>query len=265
MSDPHTASGAPGARDVLAACEVAVVRADNPGPFTLTGTNTWVVGRGPCWVIDPGPALAGHLDAVVAEVGRRGGAGGLVLTHGHHDHAEGVPALAGRVDAPIVAVGDGGRVGPLVAVATPGHTPDHLAYVRGDVVFTGDSVLGEGSAFLAPDPGALRGYLAALERLRALEPALLCPGHGPVVTDPDAHLAGYLAHRHAREGALVAALERGLRGIDELLDAAWAEVPAVLRPVAAITMAAHLDKLEEDGRLPPGVERPRWPPPGGPG
>lgn len=248
--------------EVLAARDVALVRADNPGPLTLTGTNTWIVGRDPCWVIDPGPALAGHLHSVFEEAGRRAGAGGLLLTHDHHDHAEGAPEVARRLDAPVVAVQDGQRVGPLVALATPGHTPGHLAYLLGDVVFTGDAVLGEGSVFVSPDPGALRGYLAALERLRALEPSLLCPGHGQVVTDPAAHLAGYLAHRRAREDALVAALERGLRRIDELLDVAWADAPAVLRPAAAITMAAHLDKLEEEGRLPAGVERPRRPPPG---
>jgi len=253
-------SGAPGARDALAARDIALVRAGNPGPLTLSGTNTWVVGRDPCWVIDPGPALVEHLHPLVEEAGRRGGAGGLLLTHHHHDHAEGAPELARGLQAPVRAARDGERVGPLIAVATPGHTSDHLAYVLGDIVFTGDAVLGEGSVFLAPDPGALCGYLAALERLRALKPVMLCPGHGQVVTDPDAHLAGYLAHRHAREYALVAALERGLRGIDELLDAAWADAPAVLRPAAAITMAAHLDKLEGEGRLPTGVERPRWPP-----
>lgn len=246
----------------LAARNVALVRAGNPGPLTLTGTNTWIVGRDPCWVIDPGPALVGHLDAVVAEVGRRGDAGGLLLTHDHHDHAEGAPELARRLGTAVLAVGDGQRAGPLRAVATPGHTPDHLAYVLGDVVFTGDAVLGEGSVFVSPDPGALRGYLLALERLRDLEPSLLCPGHGQVVNDPAAHLTGYLTHRRAREYALVVALRGGLRGIDELLDAAWADAPAVLRPAAAITMAAHLDKLDEEGRLPAGVERPRWPPPG---
>ena len=258
MTDARTA----GQR--LAARDITLVRATNPGPLTLTGTNTWIVGRDPCWVVDPGPALTGHVDDVFEEAGRRGGAGGLLLTHDHQDHAEAAPELARRLGVPIIAVEDGQRVGPSLAVATPGHTPDHLAYVVGDVVFTGDAVLGQGSVFVAPDPGALRGYLAALERLRALGPALLCPGHGPVVTDADAHLAGYLAHRRAREEALLAALERGLRGVDELLDAAWADAPADLRPAAAITMAAHLDKLEEEGRLPAGVERPLWPPPGMP-
>lgn len=259
MSDARTAA------DVLAAHDVALVRAANPGPLTLTGTNTWIVGRDPCWVVDPGPALEAHLDAVAGAARRRGGAGGLLLTHDHHDHAEAAPRLAARLDAPVVALEDGDRAGPLIVMATPGHTPGHLAYLlerAGAVVFTGDAVLGEGSVFISPDPEALRGYLAALERVRALEPALLCPGHGPVVTDPDAHLAGYLAHRRAREEALVGALERGLRGIDELLDAAWPDAPALLRGAAAITMAAHLDKLEEEGRLPADVERPLWPPPG---
>ncbi len=254
MIEPGLAAG------VLAARDITLVRADNPGPLTLTGTNTWILGRDPCWVIDPGPALCAHVRHVLEEVGRRGGAGGLLLTHDHHDHAEGARELARGLGVPVVAVEDGQRVGPLVAVATPGHTPDHLAYVLGDVVFTGDAVLGEGSVFLAPDPGALCGYLAALERLRALEPALVCPGHGPVVTDPDGHLAGYLAHRRAREEALVAALERGLRGVDELLDAAWADAPAALRPAAALTLRAHLEKLQGEGRLPPDVRLPRAPP-----
>jgi glyoxylase-like metal-dependent hydrolase (beta-lactamase superfamily II) len=253
------------ADDVLGSHDVALVRADNPGPLTLAGTNTWIVGRDPCWIVDPGPALEDHLDAVSGAARRRGGAGGVVLTHDHHDHAEAAPGLAARLGVPVVAVEEGGRAGPLLALATPGHTPGHLAYLLegpGGVVFMGDAVLGEGSVFVSPDPGALRGYLAALEHVRALEPALLCPGHGPVVTDPDAHLAGYLAHRRAREEALVGALERGLRGIDELLDAAWPDAPALLRGAAAITMAAHLDKLEEEGRLPLEVERPLWPPPG---
>lgn len=246
----------------LSAHDVGLVRADNPGPLTLSGTNTWLVGRDPCWVVDPGPALDHHLDAVAGEVAARGGAEGIVLTHGHPDHAEAAPALVRRLGAGVVAVADGERAGPLTALATPGHTPDHLAYRAGGVVFTGDAVLGEGSVFVAPDPGALRAYLAALQRLRALEPALLCPGHGPPVTDPPATLDGLLAHRRERERRLLAALEVGLRTVDQLLDAAWADTPPALRLPATLTLAAHLDKLDEEGRLPAGVERPPWPPPG---
>ena len=124
---------------------------------------------------------------------------------------------------------------------------------------TGDAVLGEGSVFVAPDPGALRGYLAALRRLREMELDVLCPGHGPPVADPAAKLDAYVAHRLDRERRLVAALDDGLRGVDELLDRVWDDAPAPLRPAAAVTLAAHLDKLAEEGRLPDGVSRPEFP------
>jgi glyoxylase-like metal-dependent hydrolase (beta-lactamase superfamily II) len=164
-----------------------------------------------------------------------------------------VVGAAGAVDRRLA---DGDEAGPLRAVGTPGHAPDHLAYVAGDVAFTGDAVLGAGSVFVAPGPGALAGYLAGLRRLRALGLALLCPGHGPVVEDPAERLDAYLAHRADRERALLAALADGLRDVDDLLARAWADAPAALRPAAEATLAAHLDKLEEEGRLPAGVGRP---------
>jgi glyoxylase-like metal-dependent hydrolase (beta-lactamase superfamily II) len=156
-----------------------------------------------------------------------------------------------------VVLADGDTFGPLTAIATPGHAPDHLAFVAGRACFTGDAVLGEGSVFVAPDPGALRGYLDALRRLRALDLTVLCPGHGPLVLDADAKLDEYIAHRLDRERRLERALADGLRGADELLDRVWSDAPAALRPAAAVTLAAHLDKLAEEGRLPAGVERPR--------
>lgn len=254
---------------ILERHDVVRVRADNPGPLSLSGTNTWIVGRDPAWVVDPGPALAAHLDAVVAEVGRRGGLGGIALTHDHPDHAEAVLPLRERLGAvPVAAargavelpLAGGGRAGPLEALPTPGHATDHLAFVLGEIAFTGDAVLGEGSVFIAPDPGALAGYLKGLERLRARRLALLCPGHGPPIEDPAGKLDEYVAHRLERERLVLDALARGLRSVDELLDAAWADVPAPMRPVAAITLAAHLDKLADEGRLPENVERPTgWP------
>jgi glyoxylase-like metal-dependent hydrolase (beta-lactamase superfamily II) len=244
------------------------IRARNPGPFSLTGTNTWVIGRDPAWLIDPGPALEAHLAAVAAVVESRGGLGGIALTHDHHDHAEAVPPMLERFPGTPVAaargavdvlLGDGDRFGALEALTTPGHAPDHLAYISGRLALTGDAVLGEGSVFVAPDPGALSAYLAALERLRARDLAALAPGHGPVVLDPAAKLGEYIAHRRERERRLLDALDRGLRTVDELLDAAWADAPAGLRPAAALTLAAHLDKLAGEGRLPEGVDRPAWP------
>ena len=243
----------------LAEHGIARLRADNPSAYTLDGTNTWVIGRDPAWVVDPGPALDAHLDAVAAEVAARGGAGGIALTHDHADHAEAVPALRDRLGGPPVAaarypgdlvLADGDAFGPLRAVAIPGHADDHLAFVAGAAAFTGDAVLGEGSVFVTSRLGE---YLKALERLRGLGLALLCPGHGPPVWDPDAKLGEYLAHRAERERKLLAALEAGARSEDELLDAAWADAPAALRGAAALTLRAHAGKLAEEGRLPEDV------------
>jgi glyoxylase-like metal-dependent hydrolase (beta-lactamase superfamily II) len=240
----------------LADLGIACIRAANPGPFTLTGTNTWVLGHDPAWVIDPGPALEEHVDAVAREVERRGGAGGIALTHDHGDHADAAPALRERLGGvPLAAarhpadvtLRDGDDFGPLRAVAVPGHADDHLAFVAVGACFTGDAVLGEGSVFVT---SSLAAYLAALERLRGLGLAVLCPGHGPPVWDPDAKLAEYLGHRLDRERRLLAALESGLRERDELLDAAWDDVPPALRGAAAVTLDAHLEKLREEGRLP---------------
>jgi glyoxylase-like metal-dependent hydrolase (beta-lactamase superfamily II) len=239
---------------------IARLRADNPSPYTLDGTNTWVIGRDPAWVVDPGPALDDHLDAVAAEVAARGGAGGIALTHDHEDHAEGVAALRERLGGPPVAaarfpgdveLADGDVFGPLRAVAIPGHADDHLAFVADKAAFTGDAVLGTGSVFVT---SRLDEYLAALERLRAMELAVLCPGHGPPVPDPEAKLGEYIAHRAERERKLLAALDAGARTEDELLDAAWSDAPAALRPAAALTLRAHVGKLRQEGRLPDGVQ-----------
>jgi glyoxylase-like metal-dependent hydrolase (beta-lactamase superfamily II) len=115
-------------------------------------------------------------------------------------------------------------------------------------------VLGRGSVFIAPGEGSLSAYLSSLRRLRELDLDVLCPGHGPYVWDPRAKLDEYIAHRLAREEALTAALDAGLRTRDELLDSAWPDAPAELRGAAALTLAAHLEKLAEEGRLPEGVE-----------
>lgn len=246
--------------------DIVGIRAANPGPFTLSGTNSWVVGRDPAWLVDPGPALGEHLDAVVEEVVRRGGLGGIALTHDHVDHIEALPALLGRFPRVPVAAGrgevqvvisHGTRFGPLEAFAAPGHSPDHFAFITGRVALTGDAVLGEGSVFIWPDRGALASYLQALRDLRQRDLEVLCPGHGPPVWEVAPKLDQYISHRLERERRLLAALRTGKRSVGELLDDAWDDVPAELRPAAAVTLAAHLDKLEDEGRLPDGVERPQ--------
>jgi glyoxylase-like metal-dependent hydrolase (beta-lactamase superfamily II) len=232
---------------------VVRVRAPNPSAFTLDGTNTYVVER---WVIDPGPDHPGHLDAVVAAA--PDGIEGIAITHSHPDHDAGAPALAARAGGvPVARPRDGEEVGPLVAIATPGHAPDHMAFLYGRVCFTGDAVAGIGSSFIAPGGGGLGPYLAGLRRLRELELETLCPGHGPFVNDPRAKLDEYIEHRLERERKLVAALDDGLRDRDDLLDAAWDDVPFAehpeLRRAAGVTLDAHLAKLREEGRLPEGV------------
>jgi glyoxylase-like metal-dependent hydrolase (beta-lactamase superfamily II) len=253
--------------EALSGHDVVLVRAPNPGPMTLSGTNTWLVGSGPAWVIDPGPLIDSHLERVLGALEVRGGLGGVVLTHDHSDHSQAVRALLAERPAPLaggrgdvdVRLEDGLAFGPFVAVATPGHAPDHFALIAGRACFTGDAVLGEGSVFISPYPGAMSGYLAALERLREREDLdLLCPGHGPPVRDPRAKLAEYIAHRLDRERGLLEALGEGRRTVPELLDAAWPEVPEALRPLATVTLAAHLDRLDEQHALPDGVERPTF-------
>jgi glyoxylase-like metal-dependent hydrolase (beta-lactamase superfamily II) len=237
--------------------DVELVRAGNPSPFTLSGTNTWVVGRDPAWVVDPGPALESHLAAVAAAVSARGGAGGIALTHDHPDHAEGLGALRERLGGPPVGamppLRDGDSFGPFAVFHVPGHSADHLVFVCDGAAFTGDAVLGAGSVFIAPGGGSLGAYLDGLRRLRESGLSRLYPGHGPVVEDPAAKLDEYIAHRLERERRIVAALAEGARTEDELLAAAWDEVPPGLRQPAAWTLAAHLEKLREEGRLPRGM------------
>jgi glyoxylase-like metal-dependent hydrolase (beta-lactamase superfamily II) len=247
--------------------DILRIRAPNPGPMTLSGTNTWVVGREPAWVVDPGPLVDAHVERVIAAIDARGGLGGVVLTHDHADHSQAVETLLEQRPAPLAAgrgeaevrLAEGVRFGPFEAVPTPGHAADHFSLIGEGACFTGDAVLGEGSVFITPHTGAMAGYLRALERLRERSDFdVLCPGHGPPVWDVAGKLDEYVRHRLDRERALVAALASGGSSVEELLDAAWADVPAQLRPAAAVTLAAHLDKLDGEGRLPEGVERPSF-------
>jgi glyoxylase-like metal-dependent hydrolase (beta-lactamase superfamily II) len=265
VADPRAPADSEGSElELLRAHDILRVRADNPGPLTLSGTNTYLVGREPTYVIDPGPPLDGHLERVSAAVQERGGLGAVVLTHGHGDHSGAVQALRERHAAPLAAgegeaevtLADGVRVGPLEAVATPGHAPDHFALIGSGACFSGDAVLGEGSVFISAYAGAMSGYLSALARLRERSDfGILCPGHGPLVYDVRAKLDEYIAHRLDRERRLIDALAEGRRTVPELLDAAWSEVPGALRGAAAVTLEAHLDKLAYEGALPTGVER----------
>jgi glyoxylase-like metal-dependent hydrolase (beta-lactamase superfamily II) len=253
MNSPLDATEAPGHP------EISRIVAPNPGPMTLAGTNTYIYGADPCVVIDPGPDDAGHLDAVLGAANERGGAGAVLLTHSHGDHAAGAEALASAVGAgaerpSVILPGDGEEHGGLRAVATPGHAADHVCFLTADrVCFSGDLVLGEGSTFVPPDGGSLTAYMESLRRLQAEPIELICPGHGPWIDDPAAKLAEYVEHREMRERRLVAALERGERSREALLAEVWDDVPDEVRPAAALVMDAHLEKLSSEGRLPSGL------------
>jgi glyoxylase-like metal-dependent hydrolase (beta-lactamase superfamily II) len=271
---PAAPEAAPGAEDVLR------IVAPNPGPMTLDGTNTYVAASAEgAYVIDPGPADPGHLDAIAAAAEPHGGIAGVLLTHSHSDHSAGAGALGAPIlwgaissgdEAHALAASAGGtaspaelhtvpvgaemapsRVGSFSIVPTPGHATDHVCFVRGRICFCGDLVLGRGSSIVPPRAGggSLAEYMASLKRLADLDATLLAPGHGPWIADPAAKIAEYTSHRLGRERRLVAALESGERSRSRLLAIVWDDVPELLRPAAAIAMQAHLEKLEDEGAL----------------
>jgi glyoxylase-like metal-dependent hydrolase (beta-lactamase superfamily II) len=234
--------------------------APNPGPMTLEGTNTYVVGRDPAVVVDPGPDDSGHTEAILEVTEARGGIGTVLLTHSHRDHSGGVEALGIEP----ASLQEDREIAGLTAIATPGHARDHFCFLlpqpRADATagppayacFTGDLILGEGSTIVGPREmgGSLADYMRSLEKLRKLDLTIIFPGHGPEVTDPEAKIAEYIEHRMMRERRLVTALERGERFKAALLAEVWDDVPEHLRGAAAIAMQAHLEKLEDEGRLP---------------
>ena len=247
-----------------------LVRAPNPSPMTLEGTNTDLLGapgEGGVIVVDPGPDLLDHrraVDAAVAEADAEVAA--VILTHHHVDHAEAAGwaddwgaalyAFTPRlVPGEAVALADGAqlqRAGVTVeAVHTPGHASDHLCLrlVETDAVLTGDHVLGRGTTVVAWPDGDMAAYMASLERLAGLGAAVLYPGHGPVVDDPAATVSDYLAHRREREAQVVAALRAGATRPTEIVTTVYADVDPVLHPMAERSVRAHLDKLVAEGRV----------------
>lgn len=238
--------------------KVRLVLAPNPGPMTATGTNTWVIESGEeCIVVDPGPDLPGHIDAVVDVVGLLRPVV-VAVTHGHPDHAPGAPALAARLGVAtagpastafrpdrLLADGDVVEFGlqQMRAVATPGHTPDSTCYLIGGALFTGDHVMG-GSTVMVED---MKRYLDSLRRIQELHPTTIYPGHGPVVDDPANVVAGYLAHRLEREAQILAAVRSGAATVGAVVQQVYAEVDPALHPAAAVSVEAHLHKLAVEG------------------
>lgn len=254
--------------------------APNPSPLTGKGTNTYLVsdnidstdnadGAGSangCSVVDPGPASEAHLREIVRLAETHGGVRGILVTHGHPDHDEGAARLRELTGAPVSAwsgegvaatdraLADGAEITVgtrrLVALHTPGHRFDHLCYwlPNEGMLFAGDLVAGEGTVVIVPGEGDMADYLASLRRLLALDLRRILPGHGPPIERPRELLEEYIRHRLEREQQVLAALAAGARTPDEIVARVYPDLDPALRPMAALSVTAHLLKLEREGR-----------------
>lgn len=233
-----------------------LVRAPNPGPMTLDGTNTWVLrarDRAGAVVVDPGPADEAHLRAVA----EHGPISAILVTHGHPDHVDGLPRFKELTGAEVVpaAATAGLRITPI---ETPGHTADSVCYlVEGEgqrAILTGDTILGRGTTIVAWPDGELGAYLASLERLATIEGVPVLPGHGPPLVDCAAAAAFYLAHRRARLEQVRAAVAAGAKTPAEVAAVVYVDIDRSLRSVAEWSIRAQLAYLDRERResQPPG-------------
>lgn len=238
------------------------VLANNPGPFTGPGTNTWVLddGHGSVVIIDPGPVDSSHATAVMEMVGKREPVAVLV-THTHSDHAPmanplardmGVPAVGhapGHQFEPDIRLLDGARfdIGSLVleVVHTPGHARDHLCFRAGNALFSGDHIIG-GSSVMVVDMGS---YLASLRKLHGTGLDRLHPGHGDEMGDPDTVIDWYLAHRLQRHDQVYEAIAQGAATVTDIVEMVYADVDSSLHPLAARSVEAHARLLSDEGRI----------------
>lgn len=238
-----------------------LVRAGNPGPMTLEGTNTWILrapGSAAAVVVDPGPLLVDHLQAVLDTIEAFGCAVGVVLlTHGHPDHSDGAGWFADKAGCEIRPATDGLADGELITagdlqvevVTSPGHTADSVCFwlPQDDSLLTGDTVLGRGTSVVAYPDGALGPYLDSLAKLEMFVATSgverLLPGHGPVVADPVGVLTFYRRHRQERLEQVRAAVAAGATTPEEVVQRVYAEVDPILWPAAEHSVRAQLDYL----------------------
>ena len=254
------------------------VIAENPGPFTYTGTGTYIVGRGEVAVIDPGPDLPAHLEALLAATeGER--VTEILVTHTHRDHSPLARALAERTSAtvwglPAPAAGAGGLdeaqdrdfapdrllkdgleiAGPgwtLRAIATPGHASNHYAFAleEENALFSGDHVMGWSTTVVSPPDGDMGDYYRSLDRVTAEGFTTLWPTHGPPVTEVAPFLAAYKAHRLERERQILEQVALGRERIAEMVPAIYAGVDTRLYPAAGQSVLAHLIHLTRTGAV----------------
>lgn len=257
--------------------------ANNGGPFTFTGTCTYVVGRGEVAVIDPGPADASHVAAIMAAVAGET-VRHILVTHTHRDHAPGaallkaatgaevlgpprraprpadpsLPALDAAFDlryGPDRALAEGDAVEGagyrLVAVETPGHSSDHLAFAlpAEDALFSGDHVMAWSTTVVAPPDGSMRSFMASLRKLQAREDAVYWPGHGGPVRAPRAFVKALVLHRQMREAAILRRIAAGDGSVPALVASLYRGLAPSLRGAAGLSVLAHLVDLVADGQV----------------
>ena len=256
---------------------VARLLARNPSPFTYFGTQTYLVGEDELVVIDPGPDLPEHVDAILAAAGGRNLAA-IACTHTHRDHSPASRALQAATGAPIIgcaplaleSIGpradasfdkqyapdqvladgaaiefDGGK--KLIAVATPGHTSNHLCFAFGDALFTGDHVMGWSTTVVVPPDGDMAAYMKSLDVLRQRGDRIYYPAHGPAVTKPAQLVRGMIGHRMQRERQILKLLDQKARDISDIVANAYPGLDQRLVPAAGGSVLAHLVDLERRG------------------
>jgi glyoxylase-like metal-dependent hydrolase (beta-lactamase superfamily II) len=257
---------------------VARVLAHNPSAFTYYGTQTYVVGDDEVAVIDPGPDVPAHLDALVDSVGGRRLAA-ILCTHTHRDHSPAARPLSERTGAPVIgcaplaleAVGpradasfdgdyspdrvleDGESIEvdgrSLIAVATPGHTSNHLCFAWGDALFTGDHVMGWSTTVVVPPDGDMADYMASLDKLRKRGDRIYFPAHGPPVTNPAQYVRHLVGHRLQREAQILRLVTEHPRDIPDIVANAYPGLDPRLTTAAGGSVYAHLLDLERRGAV----------------
>ncbi|QXQ07041.1 MBL fold metallo-hydrolase [Sphingosinicellaceae bacterium] len=279
MSDPQALiDAAPYEVSEVVSPLVRRVLARNPSPFTYTGTGTYIVGNGTVAIIDPGPARESHIEALLRAVEGHT-VSHILVTHTHNDHSPAAPAIKAATGAeivgcvPLVLSDDGPRAdagfdpdyapdrvladgesvaGPgwtLTAIATPGHTSNHLCFALAEeqALFSGDHVMGWSTTVVAPPDGDMADYIASLRLLTDRDDRIYYPTHGAPVTEPQRFVRGLIGHRKQREGQILRLLGEGEKAVPALVATMYVGVDPRLHPAAGRSVLAHLIDLRTRG------------------